>query len=976
MNVKLKVLSAGALFFLAQGFYAQRDTTKVRDIDEVVVVAYGKQKKSTVVGSNIQVTSEDISKRPVANVIQALDGAGAGIQIASGSGQPGSGLSIRLRGTGSYLVSNEPLIVVDGVPYNGGISSINPNDVESFNILKDASATSLYGSSAANGVILITTKRGRKGKQRISLNTSTGIVSRFVSEYPRVDDPSQYYLLTWEALRNGVLGTTTAPTLAAANKYASDNLITNLKTNIYDVPNNLLVTDGVFNPNAKLRYNDFDWADPIVNVGLRQEHTLSVSGGNDTSTYYTSFGYTKEEGYIIKSDFERISLRINADSQLRNWLKIGTSLTGSIRYINSAIDGADNNSAYINPYLWTRRMGPIYSPYLHDPVTGERLLDANGNPRFDAGTRGADAASGRNVIWETLLNDDITKTHNATANAYADFRLLPELSLRTNVGYTYTGSLNKTYGNRLVGDALGIGSTSRSSYNYQDLTFNQILTYDKKFGSHGLIVTAGHENNKYSYDYLYGYKRDQIADGLTDFDNFVTNSSMSSSNPIRTKEGYFGRVNYNFAERYLLEGSIRRDASSRFASDVRWKNFWSVGAGWVISKEKFLEDNSYINLLKLRGSYGEVGNDALGSFYPYQSLFSLGYNNGGEPGILYSSKADPKISWETKVQYDAALDFQLFANRLRGSVEYFNSQTRDLLFPIPTPLNAPVPGSSIDSNVGNIENRGWELTLSGDVVKTNDFEWTLNAYGTTYTNEITSLPRPEIINGTKKLMVGKDLYAFWLRDWYGVDPADGAPLFILDQNLYPDLKASDVRTIDGTVVTTNQGKAQYSYHGSAIPDFFGNFGTSLRVKNWEASASFNYQIGGKIYDTNYAALMGSYPQGGAIHADMLNRWTTPGQITDVPKISSANTAAAGAASSRWLVDASYLMLKNATLGYNFNEDVVRTIGLSSLKLFVNGENLWLKSKRKGLEPYQSFNGTTSNRYTPSRIITFGLSTNF
>ncbi len=978
MNVKLKVLSAGALFFLAQGIGAQVDTTKVADIDEVVVVAYGTQKKSTLTGSNVQVSAKAIEDRPVSNVIQALDGAGAGIQVASGTGQPGSGLSVRIRGTGSYLVSNEPLIVLDGMPYNGNLSSINPNDIESLNILKDASSTSLYGSSAANGVILVTTKRGRKGSQRVTLNSSTGIVNRFVQEYDRVTSPSEYYLLTWESMRNGRFTAQPGQGLAGANTWASNNLISgNLRTNVYDVADNQLVVDGVFNPGANLLYNDFDWIDPLVNTGIRNEHTISYAGGGDKTTFYTSLGYTNEQGYIVKSDFERIALRINTDSQVRNWLKLGASVNGSYRYTTNSVDGADNNSAYINPYSWSRRMGPIYSPYMRDPLTYARAYDAQGNLMYDWGQRGTDAAGGRNVIWETLLNNDISKAHNLQSNVYAEFRILPELTFRTNASYGYTGSQNSTYTNRLVGDAIGIGAAGRTTYHYQDLTFNQILTYDKSFDLHHVTLMAGHENSRYNYDYLYGYKRDQVLDDFFEFGNFITNSSISSSYNVRSKEGWFGRANYNFAEKYLLEGSIRRDASSRFHNDVRWQTFWSAGAGWVLSRENFLADSYVINFLKLRGSYGEVGNDALGSWYAYKSLFSLGYNNGGEAGILYSNSADPTITWETKAQSDVALEFTLLNNRVRGTFEYFNSETRDLLFPIPTPINAGIPGNSIDSNVGNIVNKGLELTLGVDVIKKENFGWTINAFGTTYKNEITKLPEEEIINGTKKLMVGKDLYAFWLRDWYGVDPTDGAALFILDQELYPDTAAADVRTVDGTLVTTNQAKAKYGYHGSAIPDYFGNVSTTIRLKNWELSTAFNWQLGGKIYDTNYAGLMGSNPLGGGLHTDIRNRWTTPGQITDVPVLTTGGGAtAAAAASSRWLVDASYVLLRNATLGYTFTPEVASVIGLNSLKLYVSGENLWLTSKRKGLEPYQSFNGTVSNRYTPSRIITFGLSTTF
>ena len=977
MRIKLRILTAGVLFFTGQAVLAQTDSTKTQNIEEVVVVAYGTQKKSTLTGANVQVGAKQIEDRPISNALQALDGAGAGIQIASGSGQPGDGISIRIRGAGSFSVSTQPLIVVDGVPFPGNLNSINPNDIESLNVLKDAASTSLYGSSAANGVILVTTKKGKKNTSRVTFNTSTGIISRFVPEYDRLG-PADYYTLAWESMRNGrVTSMKGAETLAASNAWASANLIKNLRNNVYNVPDAQLVVDGVFNPNATLRYNDFDWADALIGVGIRNDHSLSYSGGNDKSTFYSSLNYLKEEGYLIKSDFERIGLRLNMDSQVKSWLKLGTSLNGSVTSGANAVDGVDNNASFINPYRWTRGMGPIYSPYQHDPVTGERLYGVNGEVLYDAGAnRGPDAASGRNVVWETLLNDNVTNTYNIQGNAFAEFKLLPELTFRTNGAYNFRGTYNKTFTNTFIGDAIGIGAASRTAYYNRDYTFNQILTYDTSFGNHDLTVLGGHENSEYRYDYLYGYKRNQSIAGAYEFGGFVDNTTINSVFDNRTKESWFSRVNYNYLEKYLLEGSIRWDASSRFATDVRWQPFWSAGAGWVISKENFLSNTKNIDLLKLRASYGEVGNDALSSWHAYQSLFDLGFNNGAEPGIRLGVVADPTVSWETKAQSDIALEFEMFNRRFRGTIEYYSTETRDLLFPTKTPINAGIPGNSIETNIGNLTNKGYEITLSADIVRNNNVKWTINAYGTAYKNEITKLPQDEILNGSKKLMVGKDLYAFWLKTWYGVDPSDGAALYLLDQEKYPVLTEADVRTVNGTLVTTRQAKAKYEYHGSAIPDFFGNISSSLNVKNWELSAAFNYQFGGKIYDLNYSTVMVGYLQGGAAHADLANRWPTPGQITDVPALNSSTYAEANAGSSRWLVDASYVLLRNASLGYNFNKDIIKSVGINSLKLFVSGENLWMSSNRKGLEPYQSFNGTVSNRYSPPRIITFGLSTTF
>ena len=978
MKVKLRILTAGVLFFTGQVVMAQQDSTKTQNIEEVVVVAYGVQKKSTLTGSNIQVGAKKIEDRPISNVLQALDGAGAGIQISSGSGQPGDGPTIRIRGAGSYLASNEPLIVVDGIPFPGNLNSINPNDIESLNVLKDAASTSLYGSSAANGVILVTTKKGKKNSSRVTLSTSTGIISRFVPEYDRVG-PQDYYTLAWTSMRNGRL-LTAGQTLATANAFASANLISgNLKTNVFNVPNAQLVVDGVFNPNAQLKYNDFDWGRALMGVGIRQEHNVSFSGGSDKSTFYSSLNYLKEEGYVIKSDFERIGLRLNADSQIKSWLKVGTSLNGTITSGSNAVDGVNSNASFINPYRWTRTMGPIYSPYQHDPVTGERMYDALGNVLYDAGgLRGPDAASGRNVVWETLLNSNTTNSYNLQSNVFLEAQLLPELTFRTNAAYNFRGTLNKTYGNTLIGDAIGVGSAGRTAYFRRDFTWNQILTYDKSFGDHNVTLLAGHENIEYKYDYLYGYKRNQVVQGIDDLANFVDNTSIDSSFPRRSKEGWFSRLNYNYKEKYLLEGSIRWDGSSRFAPDVRWQSFWSAGAGWVISKENFLSNSKGIDFLKLRASYGEVGNDALDANIAYKNLFTLGINNGNEPGVLLTRVADALISWETKAQSDVALEFEILNRRVRGTLEYYNSETKDVLFPTKIAVNAGIPQNEIETNIGNMTNKGYEISLSADVIKNKNVKWTIDATLNSYKNVVNKLSQESFISGTKKITAGKDLYAFWLRTWAGVDATDGQALFLLDPEKAGATPADklDERTVNGQSVTTNQNKALYEYQGSSIPDFYGNVSTTLNVKNFELSAAFNYQSGGKIYDSNYANIMTAYPQGGALHTDILDAWTTPGQVTNVPVLNSSYTTGPSAASSRWLVDASYVMLRNATLGYNFNKEMVKNVGISSLKLFVSGENLWMTSKRKGLEPYQNFSGTTSNRYSPSRIITFGLSTTF
>ena len=983
MKMRLSLMTTAVLFF-AGGYFveaqkAKRDTTtQETKIDEVVVVAYGSQKKETLVGSNTEIKAKQFADRPITNIGQAIDGASPGVNVSTGTGQPGSAPSVQIRGIGSYNISSAPLYVVDGVIYTGSLSALNPNDIASFNILKDAASTSLYGSAAANGVILITTKSGRKGTDVLNFSMSTGYVGRSIPEYDRVN-AAQYYPLIWEALRNGRLTSIPGTTVAAANAYASSNLISGvLKTNIYNVPDNLLVVNGILNPEAQLKYTDLDWQQPLMKTGFRQNYELNYSGGTNKTTYFASVSYTNELGYIIKSDFERFTAKLKVDSQIKSWLKVGTSLNAVSTYGNNSVDGANNNAAYINPYRWTRFMGPIYSPYAHDPSTFANLYDISGNLMFDAGNaRGADAAAGRNVIQETLLNKDISKNYYIISRAYAEAKIDQYLTISTNVGYDIRNNRRSTYGNKIIGDAAPAGSAEKTSILEQTLTFNQLLNYKRKFGKHNMEFLLGHENYKYQYEYLYGYKQGQVVDDNDELINFVTIRSLPSWTDNYRKESAFSRINYDFASKYLLSGSIRWDGSSRFKEDVRWHSFWSLGAGWRVKGEDFLLSSGTVSELKLRGSYGEVGNDNTNSYYMYQNTFDLGYNNGAEPGILFGYLADPKITWESNKQTDIGVDFGFLNNRISGSVEYYNRITDGLIFQVPVPVSAGVPNSYIYKNVGAMYNRGLEISLSGDVIKNENFQWSLNVNASTLKNQITKLSDgiTEIINGTKKISVGHSVYDYWLRQWYGVDPADGSPLFLVADEL-AGTTASDIRTVNGTLVTTNLNKAKYDYSGTAIPDLFGSFGTSVSYKNWSLSAMFTYQLGGMTYDSNYASLMSSYSQGGALSTDILGRWTTPGQITDIPALNTSTYVSSNAASSRWLIKSDFISLRQASLAYSFNPKDIAQYGLTSFRILISGENLWSKTARKGLEPGQSFNGTASNRYTPSRIITIGFNVSF
>ena len=985
MSIKVRLIGVGVLFYLGQSLSAQqaKDTLKETKIEEVTVVAYGKQKKETVVGSNVQISAKDFEKRAITNISSVIEGAAPGIQVVAGSGQPGSGASIRIRGFSSVNASNAPLYVVDGVIFNGNIASINPNDIASINVLKDAASTSLYGSSAANGVILVTTKKGRKGRDVVNFSMNTGVTVRGIPEYDQVN-ADQYYPLIWQSIRNGYLYDLPTKTLAEGNAYASTNLIPRLKQNIYsNVADNMVVVNGVLAPNAIKKYNDFDWQKDLFKTGFRQNYDLNYSGGTDKTTYFASFGYLNETGYLAQSDYERFTARVSADSQVRDYLKLGINLFGSNTTSNNALDGSSNNSSLVNPYYFTRRMGPIYSPYNHNP-DGSQVLDANGNPTYDfTSTRAAGAYTGRNAIYENLLNKDITKGYNVNARVYSEFKFWSDFTFTVNAGYDTRNTYNISYTNDIVGDSQGLGAASRTNVNENSVTFNQLLNYSKKVGNHGFNALVGHENNKYKYEYFYGRRTGQIASDNYDLINFITTTDLTSKTDYYNKEAYFSRFNYDYSEKYLLSASLRRDASSKFSKENRWSNFYSLGAGWRVNKENFAQNWTWLNELKLRSSYGQVGNDRINrsngeeNYYPYQSVFNLGSNNLGEPGVVFGTAADPNISWESNEQLDYGLEFSILKNRISGSLEYYDRKTKDLLLNVPVPYSSGYPDASVGKNVGTLSNKGIEASLTFGIIRSKDYGWDLTVNASTLKNEIQKMPdsQPEFISGSKKISVGHSIYDFYLNQWYGVDPANGDGLFILKDALVGTTTATN-RELNGVWVTTTAANAKQDYVGTAIPDLFGSINNTFRYKNWSLQSLVTYQIGGQIYDLNYSQQMSGYAEGISLHTDILKAWQNPGDITDVPKLNSTLAAQYNQGSSRWLVDADYVSLRSANLTYTFNDTFTSALGFTSARLFITGENLVSITKRKGLEPQENFSGTVSNRYTPARTFSIGANVSF
>ncbi|MBC7652639.1 MAG: SusC/RagA family TonB-linked outer membrane protein [Deinococcales bacterium] len=962
-------------------------------LDEVVVVAYGTQRKEAVTGSIGIIKAENIAKRPIGNITSAIEGAIPGVVTSTTSGQPGSGLAIRVRGFGSINATSEPLYVVDGAPYVGGTSNINPDDVESITVLKDAASSALYGSRAANGVVLITTKKGLKGRNAVSVKGTQGIATRGLAEYDRID-AFQYYPVMWEAYRNSLVYPATGIGISqdSANRVAS-GLTTRtgiqglLSYNPFNVANNAIVgTNGQLNPNAQLLYgDDLDWTKDLLRNGIRKDYNVNFNGGADKSDYFLSLGYLNEEGYTIKSDFERFTARLNVNVQPKTWLKTGLNISGNYTTSNTARDGGSTN--FVNPFFFSRNVGPIYPVYAHNMTTGALLLDGTGNKFWDLGNMGGTSGvpnrpsggfGGRHALAETILNEQIFRRTVVSARSYVDVTFLKDFKFSNTFSVDFQNAYSSAYDNTLVGDGAPAGRSQKDGSSVTGFLLNQILSYGKSFGDHRIDALAAHESYNEIQSNINGFKQGQSLSGNTELGNFTTINSTGSSIDRYRIESYFSRLNYSYRGKYNLSGSIRRDGNSRFAPESRWGTFWSVGGSWNVDKEDFMKNVTWIDNLKLRSSYGVVGvADGIG-FYAYQGLYVFA-NNANEPGIVQSQTSflNKELTWEDNKQFDLGLDIGFFKNRLNLSVEYYNRQSVDLLFAVPQALSSGA--LSINQNTATLYNKGIELQISGDIVKTKNFTWNMNVNLSTVTNQITKMPAsvPEFITGTKKYAVGVSIFDYYLRTYYGVDPTDGAALYVA-ANTTPSASRRLITNKVGGIdtVTTLASNGKFEFQGTSIPDLYGSVTETISFKQFSLSALFTFQLGGKTYDANYQGLMSSGSYGGALHTDILNRWQKPGDISYTPRLDASRTTDFNAQSSRWLVDASYFNIRTINLSYTLPKVVASRFKIDRAQFFVSVENVAFMSKRKGLNNQQAFSGVTSNAYPPARIVSAGITLNF
>uniref|UniRef100_UPI0035A06622 SusC/RagA family TonB-linked outer membrane protein n=1 Tax=Prevotella heparinolytica TaxID=28113 RepID=UPI0035A06622 len=949
-------------------------------LEEVMVVAYGTAKKSSFTGAASTIDGKQLETRPVTNVTKSLEGQSTGVITTSGSGQPGSGASVVIRGYGSINASQTPLYVVDGVPFDGNISSINPSDIESMTILKDASASALYGARGANGVVVVTTKRGKEGKASVSWRSSVGWSYRALKPYDMVGQ-KDFVQLTFEALKNSYTynnGKEPAEATQLAINDIGELLGGNENAELYNPFKNYTwktlidPTTGQVKADAISAYDD-KWMDAVQREGaLRHEHQFSLNGGTDKLKYMFSLGYLNEDGILKQTSFERYNARVNVESQITSWFKAGlnTALSNSTQNFLD-YDGTSTSNVWYSAQF----IAPIYPTYLRDDK-GALVTGANGEPTLDYGENGRPKNPDFNPLGSFLDDKAFSVADNASIRTNMiigsdedNAGWLKGLKLLMTFGADYRAVNSTSYMNMLHGNQKGSGLLYKTSSRMQSYTFNQLLNWKRSFGKHNIDLLGGHEFYAYNYQYLEGAKANLISGILELRPGATLKSADSYTNNYRI-DSWLGRLNYDYEGRYYLSASLRTDGSSRFHKDNRWGSFWSLGATWRVSEEAWLKDVEWLKNLSLRMSYGEQGNDALSTLYAWQSLYSLDYPNANQAGAMIASLETKDVSWEKSGNFNVGVEASLFDGRLNASIEYFNRKTSDMLLSYPKATSTGFDG--YNANVGDMRNHGWEASIDGTLIDVRNFRWNMKVMGSAVKNKVLKLTAesPQIISGIYIIKEGMPLRTFYMAKSAGVDPATGAQLY------YAYEKMNDDGSIEGEYITSDYSKAANSkyYQGSRIPDLYGSISSEWKLfDGFDVSVLATYSIGGKVYDGLYAGSMNAMYAGDTWNKHALRRWQKPGDITDVPRMEIGGKYTT---TNRFLVNASYLSIKNVTVGYTFPSAWLKKVGFQSARIYGSVDNLALFSYLDGMDPQYNFTGGTDYSYTPNKTYSIGVEFKF
>ncbi len=904
-------------------------------LDEVMVVAYGTVKKSAFTGS-ATVVDQDKIKSPAVSFDKSLAGQVSGVQVMSNSGQPGSGTSFRIRGSGSLKASNEPLYVIDGVATTSTeyssiaeenesssniLSSINPNDIESITVLKDAAAAALYGSRAANGVVVITTKSGKEGKARVNFNAQFSW-SKLGKAYDMMSSADMYKMIYQGYRAKG-------ETMEEANASAQGALT----HNPYNVENPLDENGNVVD-GAKLVV-DTDWQKEVFRTAPSQDYNMNVSGKNDKTNYFFSIGYTKQGGITPASDFKRYSAKANINTKVNRWFNAGLNVTFSHSIQNTTVESSAGASPLYNALSFPNAV-PVYIV----DNEGNPVLDENGNKQYNFTNP---VSRDFNPLAIPLMDVNRSKFYRLLASGYAEITFFKGFSFKTVFSPDYVSTDEHRYWNKEHGN----GPTYNGrldKYHHVDLMYTSTNTfnYANVFKDvHSLNVMAGMEYWQSTYETLYTGGRGLLGD-MQELAGASGSFSPSSDTTKETLISYFGRAEYAYKDKYNFSASLRADGSSIFGADTKWGTFWSLGASWRINQEDFLKDIEWIDNLKLRLSYGTSGNKSGLARYASLGLWttSADYLYGSNIGVGHDQLVNALLGWEKQGMFNVGVDFS-FWNRFYGSVDFFNKTSDGLLYDVPLALQNGL--SSITMNAAKTSNTGFEIVLGANILR-GPLVWNMDLNASFIKDKIKDLNGENDVRMTdyqKIWSVGGSQYEFYMPTWAGVDPDNGSPLWY---------KVND----DGTRTTTSvYSEATYERQGRSTPLAYGGFINTFSYKNFDLTIQLNYSLGGKIYDNIYAGMM----HDGAttaqnMHVDALEAWTTPGQHTNVPKYAVNNATNSASLSSRFLYDATNVKLKTITLSYTLPKNLgVFSKVISGAKLWVSADNLCTWFADKGYKGY-------------------------
>lgn len=951
-------------------------------MDEVIVTAYGTSTKGSFTGSVAVMDAEALEKRQVSNVSQALSGSVAGVQVLSNNGQPGAEATVRIRGVGSINAGSNPLYVVDGIPFDGDLSSISSTDIESMTVLKDAASTALYGARGANGIIMITTKKAKAGKATVSFDMKFGVNSRAIKNYDVMTSPQNYLETAYESIYNA--GTSYLGYSAnQANAYANATITTDtdggLGYQVYTVPDGelLIGTNGKLNPNATLGYSDGDyyyrpddWADETFKDKTRQEYNLSISGANEKTSYYLSLGYLDDQGVVDGSGFERFSGRFKGDQKVSEWLKVGANV--NINQITSDYPGEQTStSSSGNAFFVANYIAPIYPMYVRDAAS-QQIISNNGRKVYDYGD-GESTNMDRSFM--SIANPAGDLTYNKTdylmdivnSSWFAEISPIEGLKITARYGLNVDNTRYNDLGNAYMGQSASYGGTA---WNQQTRTkgFNQQYVANYQFAvndDHQFDITAGYDGYEFETEYVFASGQNLYNPELYYVNNAIDQLRGGGQKDTYATKGMFGRINYALNDTYFFNVAYRRDASSRFHPDNRWGNFYSASAAWIISNEEFMASVNWVNMLKFKGSYGEQGNDAIGNYYAWADQFEVTGSDGVFSDVTQTYTGNPDLTWETSTTYNIGVDFALFDNSLSGTVEYFGRKSEDMLYY--KPMQGSVGFNTKPMNIGSMTNSGLEIDLAYTILNSNNLKWNVNANATFLKNEINELHpalEGQLIDGTRVYSEGESMYRMYLVDYAGVDPTNGKALYWAEDDAGQRIKTDDYSLATEFKVATDD----------LLPTVYGGFGTTLSAFGFDASVQCSYQLGGEIYDSGYRRLMHggtSSAAGTNWHKDIYNAWTPENTNTDVPRLN-ANDKYANSTSTRFLTSSDYLSLNNITLGYTLPENLINGLNITKLRIYVAADNVALWSSRTGLDPRQSYTAASTARYTPIRTISGGI----